>query len=154
MLKRTTALAAVLAASVAGSAFAQSDNASTTGADNAAPEASQAGEMGTYGDLISNLQSNSGGTMDPATMFQDVGDSSSIETVLLSELQGEASGNAEALDQALTAQDAQIADVRSAIDGNPALTGALDAEGYTSSDVVAVDQGAEGNVTLVIDDQS
>lgn len=210
-IEAKTAFAALLATTIAGSAFAQSSNANENATDNAGAsvetpdtsagadvsagadisagaesdsgmsadtgsdmsgdasgdmsgdasgdiDAEASGDMSAssdaamnYGDIISGLRSNSE-SGDPATDFEGLSDSAQVETVMLTELRGNAAGNAQALDEALEAQATGMADLRTAIEGNETVTTALQDAGYTAEDVVAYRVDAEGNVTLVVDD--
>lgn len=106
-----------------------------------------------YGQLIANLRSGATAKMDAET-FANVGEDTTVNTVLVSDLKGEADANAQSLDKALDAQEDQIADLRDAIGSNTTLKQALDAKGYTADDVVAVETSGSDSVTLVIDDRS
>tara|TARA_Y100000588_G_scaffold382561_1_gene470284 strand:+ start:804 stop:1094 length:291 start_codon:yes stop_codon:yes gene_type:complete len=71
---------------------------------------------------------------------------------LLSELKGEATENASALDNALSKQEEGIADLRTEIEANAELMSALEAEGYSVDQVVAFNSANSGEITLVVDD--
>lgn len=142
-LKTTTAALTVLA--LAGAAHAQSDNANA----NATAEG-----QGNYGQLVSGLQN---GTEDVAAWAGEISTlatDAEVEIVTLSELKGDGAMNAEAFDNALAENSADLSSARMAIEGNEALVSALDAESYTADQVVMVDVESDSHVTLVVDDRS
>lgn len=145
------AITGVVAALLATSAVAQSSNASDTGQANANVNAEAAGDA-TYGALISAIRNGTLTDMNPSVELGAVGEETEVEIALLSEVKGMAAENAEALDQALAEQDAWISGVKSAVSANTTLTTALEAEGYTSDDVVAFNTDADGSVTLIVDE--
>ena len=71
---------------------------------------------------------------------------------LLSELKGEATENASALDNALSKQEEGIAELRTEIEAILELMSALEAEGYSVDQVVSVNSANSGEITLVVDD--
>lgn len=101
-----------------------------------------------YGSIISDLRTSSVTTADVEAFVES---DSEITIVTLAELRGNAAENASALDQAVNAQAAALADLRTAIAANADLTAELEAAGYTTGQVVAVTTSVEGDVTLVVD---
>ena len=101
-----------------------------------------------YGSIISDLRTSSVTTADVEAFVE--GDTE-ITIVTLAELRGNAAENASALDQAVNAQAAALADLRTAIAANADITAELEAAGYTTGQVVAVTTSVEGDVTLVVD---
>lgn len=99
-----------------------------------------------YGEVISSLRTSG----DASAQIDAFDKTATVDIITLSELRGEAAENAQALDQALTHQEEQVDDIRSAIEANATLSGALEAEGYTAEDVVAVSTSAGGEVTLIV----
>lgn len=124
-----------------------STNASGNGNAAADKDNSKAAK-GNYGQLISGLQSSE--------VSADVVSGLDVEAdatiTLLSDLKGEAAENASALDNALSKQEDSIADLRTEIETNAELMAALEAEGYSVDQVVAVNSANSGEITLVVDD--
>lgn len=107
-----------------------------------------------YGQLISELRSNSSASADVKAEITDFNASGELQTVTVTELKGNASENAAALDGALAAQKESVADMRAAIEANADLKAQVEAEGFTPEQVVAVRTNGMGVLTLVIDDRS
>ncbi|QQA43690.1 hypothetical protein [Pelagovum pacificum] len=129
-----------------------SDSMSTDLADSgsSATTPGQSGEdFATYGDVIASLNGNAAGS----ASFSDVTEESQVDWVRLSDLQGEGADQGSGLDQALTDQEDRLADIRSQIESNDVLSGALEEQGYTADQVVAWNTDADGQTTLVIDDR-
>ncbi len=103
-----------------------------------------------YGTVISGL--NNGSTAGAAAEIEALDAEITVDTVLLSEVEG--AEQAEALDNALNTQADAMVSFHDAIEANTSLTAALDAEGFTADDVVGFESEGEGNVTLVIDDRA
>lgn len=103
-----------------------------------------------YGTVISGLKT--GATAGAAADIQALGTDISVDTVLLSEIDG--ASQAKALDKAVNAQADAMASFYSAVDGNAELKAALEAEGFEAKDVVGFESHGEGRVTLVIDDRA
>ena len=77
-----------------------------------------------------------------------------VTIVLLSSLEGDAAAGGTALDEALSANAEGMTTLHTNIDGNAAIKAKLEAEGYASSDVVAVKSNADGSVVLYVDDRA
>ena len=87
-----------------------------------------------------------------AADIEALGADAQIEVITLSEIQGNAAENASALDEAVSAQSASLADLTAAVEANADVAAALEAEGFTSDQIVAVTSSGDGNLTLVVDD--
>lgn len=74
-------------------------------------------------------------------------DVSNVEIIRISELEG---GDPAALDAALAENDAQVTDLRSAIEANSALTARLDEETIDVSSVVATEMETDGSLTIYV----
>jgi hypothetical protein len=137
-----------------GSVTAGGSNNGSNGSLNAAASGSAAANGSlNYGSIISDLNTSTTTAADIEGLGSDV----QIDVVTLSELRGNAGENANALDQAVTAQGSGMADLRIAIESNSGLRGeidaALNAEGdFTLEDVVSISTSAEGHLILVVDD--
>jgi len=129
-------------------------NAGGNGNSNASANASGSAEgQLNYGSIISDLRSSSVTTAD----IEAIDDDAQINIVTLSELRGNAAENANALDEAVSAQGTTLAELQAAIEGNTDLSttieAALQAEGdFDMEDVVAITSSANGELTLVVDD--
>lgn len=143
------AIAGLLAASFASSAFAQTPGASgvTPQAGTGTAGVTAGTDMMNYGEIISSLRTSADATTDIAA----VSDTTTVKIILLSELRGNAAENAAALDTALADQEAELDALRSAIDANATLKAKLEAEGHAAEDVVAVSTDADGEVTLIVE---
>lgn len=130
------------------SADAGTNLTAEAGNSGKAKTGAMAGEM-TYGNLISSYRSGS----DFAATVEGADEDVTVQTMTLSELKGEAGENAEALDQAMADAGDQMDALHSAIEANSEVTAALDAEGYTADDVVAVQSGANGELQVIVDDR-
>ena len=102
----------------------------------------------TYGSVVSSIAGSS--SVDLST----VTDEANVTIVLLSSLQGNAATEAAALDEALSANADGMTTLHTNIDGNAAIKAKLEAEGYASSDVVAVKSNADGSVIVYVDDRA
>ncbi len=173
-LGNKTLLAALLATSVSTGAIAQSTNANENASGNAGVSAganaggasvgadvsaaaqangngnSEAGKQN-YGQLIASLRTS--GTAGAETITNLNADAD-ITITLMSELNGEAAENAAALEQALNDQEENISDIRSEIEANAELVAALEAEGFTAEQVVAVQAEGSDEIMLVVNDAS
>jgi len=127
-------------------------DASTNASDNSNAAAAEKGNSkaakGNYGQLISGLQTSEVS----ADVVSGLDAEADATITLLSELKGEAAENASALDNALSKQEEGIADLRTEIEANAELMSALEAEGYSVDQVVAVNSANSGEITLVVDD--
>jgi hypothetical protein len=98
-----------------------------------------------YGSVISSLQT--GATVDVGTIT----DTTTVNFVTVTSIK--ANGNTNALDNALKKNEAAVGKLRTSIGVDTALALKLKAAGYTVDQVVAVIAGANGEVTVYIDDR-
>ena len=101
----------------------------------------------TYGAVVSSLQTGTNAEADIGSIDAD----SEISTMTVSELQGNAGENAQALDNALA--DAELTDFHAMIDGNAELKAALEAEGFEAEDVIGVYSTADNSFEVLVDDR-
>ncbi|MCO6383934.1 MAG: hypothetical protein JXQ91_12450 [Vannielia sp.] len=120
------------------------------GATDMAENGASAKAKVNFGSVISGL--NNGTTAQAAADIEALGADVSVDTVLLSEIEG--AGNSNALDKALSTQADAMVSLHEAIEANSELTAALEAEGFEADDVVGFESEGEGEVTLVIDDRA
>ena len=118
-------------------------------------DATATGSVGNYGSVISGLQSSN--TVD-LTAFND---QSTVNCVGVSTLQGDASNNAQALDNAISKNQDKLTSLRTSVSSNTELMTKLEAscttaqiEGFTPEDIVSVQSGADGTFTFYIDDRA
>jgi len=97
-----------------------------------------------WGQLISSIQTGGAFTLPAIT------DATSVNFVTVSSIK--ASGNTDALDNALTKNQAKVTELQAAAEANATLKTKLQTAGYNSSQVVAVFTQADGSVTVVIQD--
>jgi uncharacterized protein YlxW (UPF0749 family) len=125
--------------------------ASTSGVSTSV-DATTTGSVGNYGSLISTLQA---GTNADLTAFND---SSTINCVKVSSMQGSADANAQALDNALDKNQDKLTTLRSSISGNTAFVDKVEAScsmpDLDTNKIVAVESGASGQFTVYIDDRA
>lgn len=157
-------IAALMATTISTAAIAQSTNADGKAGTSMGAEASQnasgnaaAAAQGNanaqnqnYGELISTLQTSE----ISSDVVSNLDPEADTTIALLSDLKGEAAENASALDNALSKQEQNISDLRSEIEANVELMSALEAEGYTVDQVVAVNSTTSSEITLVVDDSN
>ncbi|KQX40241.1 hypothetical protein ASD04_06300 [Devosia sp. Root436] len=120
------------------------------GADANANANANAGGMSdnTYGSVVSSVAGSADVDLSTVT------DEAKVTIVLLSSLQGDAATEAAALDEALSANADGMTTLHTNIDGNDAIKAKLEAEGYASSDVVAVKSNADGSLVVYVDDRA
>ncbi|UYO01106.1 MAG: hypothetical protein KIT02_07875 [Devosia sp.] len=109
-----------------------------------------AGDMAdnTYGAVMASISGSA--DVDLSAVTEDA----QVSLVLISTLEGDAETEAAALDEALAADaEAQTA-LQANVEGNAAIKAKLEAEGYASSDVVAVKSNADGSVVVFVDDRA
>jgi hypothetical protein len=102
----------------------------------------------TYGSVVSSVAGSADVDLSTVT------DEAKVTIVLLSSLQGDAATEAAALDEALSANADGMTTLHTNIDGNDAIKAKLEAEGYASSDVVAVKSNADGSLVVYVDDRA
>lgn len=154
----TFALAAGLATALAGPAFAQAVPAVPDAGVEVGTPAGEAGpavgadagvstqELVTADDLAANLSTWAGASADVAAITEGT----TINIVVLSSLEGGATSTA--LSDARTANAALLTELHAAVTANATLLARLEAEGYTASDVIAVQAQGDGSVTVYVDD--
>ncbi len=121
--------------------------ANASGNVNANAGASADGSIN-YGSIISELRTSSVTAAD----IEGLDATANIQIVTLSELRGNAAENASGLDEALSSLETSMEELRTAMEANTEISAALEAEGYTMDDVVAVTIGTDNSVTIVVDD--
>ncbi len=145
-------LAAALLFGATGIATAQ-DAGAAAGASPSV-DATTTGSLGkTYGSVISSLQSNA--TVDLSTFS----DTAMVNCVGVSSLQGDAAGNATALDNAISQHESNLATLRTGIQANTALMTKLETScaGIADFDVnkiISVETGVDGSWTFYVDDRA
>lgn len=102
----------------------------------------------TYADLDDAI--HGAGTADFSAVTADT----EIEIVEISSLSEDGEFTADAFAQSRADFEADIDLLQSNISGNSDITGALEAEGYTESEVVAVWTQADGSLTVFVDNQN
>jgi uncharacterized NAD-dependent epimerase/dehydratase family protein len=134
----------------AGTSVGADASTNASGNNNAAvsEQGNSKAAKGNYGQLISGLQTSEVS----ADVVSGLDANADATIVLMSELQGEAAENASALENALEKQKENISGLRSEIEANADLMAALEAEGYTIDQVVAVNSTNSGEINLVVDD--
>jgi hypothetical protein len=116
---------------------------------NANANANRGGQadVSTYGDVISSLRTS---TITPEAI-EGLPLDTAVTVVVLSELRGNAADNANALEQALLAQETSIEELRPSLEARAEVQAALEAEGYTTEEIVAVSLLADGSLTVIVD---
>lgn len=122
-------------------------NANANANANADANAAGAGDVN-YGQIISSLQTSNVAAADIEAIDADA----QIDIITLSEIKGNAAENASALDEAVSAQSDSLADLTAAFEANTDVSAALEAEGYTTDQIVAVTSSGEGSLIIVVDD--
>ena len=153
----TTAIAALLAATALPALAQDAGAGAGVTVDTPAVDAqvgvdanANAGGMSdnTYGSVVSSVSGSADVDLSTVT------DEANVTIVLLSSLQGNAATEAAALDEALSANAEGMTTLHTNIDGNAAIKAKLEAEGYASSDVVAVKSNADGSIIVYVDDRA
>jgi hypothetical protein len=121
-------------------------------AQDAAVDTSTTGSVGTYGSVITLLQSE---TSVDLTAFNE---SSTVNCVKASMLQGSPEADAQALDSAITEAGDKLATLRGGISGNAAFMDKVKAScampDLDPNKIVAVESGTGGQFTVYIDDRA
>lgn len=107
-----------------------------------------AGGARNYGSLISSL--NAGKMADVKTLTS----ASTISCVNVSTLKDDASGDAAALDTALTKSATLVIELKTAIKANPDLKAKLDTAICPIEKIVGVTTEADGSYTVYVDDRA
>ncbi|MBV7409273.1 hypothetical protein [Maritimibacter sp. DP1N21-5] len=129
-----------------GAANVDGDAGSTLDASN---DGAPGTDNWTYGRVISSIQTGAMADVDYDSITADT----MIDVVTLSELEGEGAENSGALDAELSAMADAQTEMRDGIAANADLTAALEAEGHTSDDVVAIWSNADGSYNVLVDDR-
>lgn len=121
-------------------------------------DASTTGSIGSsdrnYGSVISSMQSDTSADL---TAFNE---STTVNCVAVSSLQGNAGGNAQALDNAISQNQDNLASLRTSIQGNADLMAELETtcaasiDDFSIEDVVAVETNADGSFIFYVDDRA
>jgi hypothetical protein len=82
--------------------------------------------------------------------FDDLGEDATIDVMALSEIQGNASGNAQALDNAMASMEG---DWSADIEANEKLSAALEESGYEAENVIGIYAKADGSYDVLVDDR-
>lgn len=129
-----------------------SGNATSTATGDADTDMAASGTSDdmNYGRVISSIRAGQNAQADIAGITAD----SQVETIALSELQGEAGENASALDNALADAEGEMASMQDMIAANADFQAMLEAEGYAADDVIGVYSKADGGFEVLIDDRS
>ena len=125
-------------------------NANANASADANASNDMAGEQAddTYGSVMASI--NTVADFD----FSAVSDDTEITIVTLSSLVGNAETESAALDAALSADvEAQVT-LHNRIEANAAIMAELEAEGYTSEDVVSLKSKADGAIVVYVDDRA
>lgn len=99
----------------------------------------------THADVDTAIQSSGSVTLD------DVDATTDIEIVAISTLSANDGGDASILADTRAAFDADITALKDRVSANAELVAALEAQGYTADDVVAVWSQANGALTVFVD---
>ena len=97
-----------------------------------------------YGSVISSLQS--GSSVDVGTLG-----GTNVNVVTMSSIK--ANGSTSALDNALKKNGSTVATLRTNVAANAALKAKIEAAGFKADQVLAVKSGADGSVTIFVDDR-
>ncbi len=133
-----------------GSGLSGEANASGSANANASSSGNASNSDINFGSIVSSLRTSSTTAADIETVDSDA----QITIVTLSEIQGSAAEGSNAIEQAINDQEDSLSDLSVAIQANAEISAALDAEGFSSDDVVAVTSAAEGDLTIIVDDTS
>jgi hypothetical protein len=102
----------------------------------------------TYGEVVSDI--NAGFDAE----LSDAEDGIDLDFVLMSELEGDAASHAEALNDTMQSRSEVIGEVQADFEANAWLMAELDDEGFTLDQVVWVEEEANGDLDVFIDDRA
>lgn len=102
----------------------------------------------TYGEVVSDI--NAGFDAE----LSDADDGIDLDFVLMSELEGNAASHAEALNDTMQSRSEVIGEVQADFQTNAWLMAELDDEGFTLDQVVWVEEEANGDLDVFIDDRA
>jgi hypothetical protein len=147
-------LAALLATTLSGAAFAQSASDTDLTAQTKA-EASIETRIGAteVPETLNDLMSDLGGD-GVAIPTGEIPEDTEVTTMTLGDLEGDDSDDTAALDTALARAQTSLDMLQTQVDGSEVLTEAIEGEGFTSDNVLGVYQDADGSVTVLIDDRA
>lgn len=145
-MKKLAAIAIALALTSSPLAALAQDASTTVTAP--ATEAKATGSVGNYGSLISSL--NAGKMADVKTFTS----TSTVNCVNVTTLKGDASGDAAALDSALTKSATLVIELKTAIKANADLKAKLDTATCPIEKIVAVTTENDGSYTVYVDDRA
>lgn len=115
-----------------------------TGADTELDTGTTAAIGGSFDGALSAMGNNSAA----ATSISSMTDVSSVNVIRISELEG---ADMDALATAESENSASIDELRSSIEGNAAVSAALEAQAVEPSTVVAADVTADGSLTVYVE---
>ncbi len=128
---------------VAGEVTGKADVVAQGGDDMEAP--GKSGDWN-YGRIVSSIQTGANADVN----FDDIGEDATIDVMALSEIQGNASGNAQALDNAMASMEG---DWSADIEANEKLSAALEESGYEAENVIGIYAKADGSYDVLVDDR-
>lgn len=144
--------------SAGATAGASTGGVDATGNAGTSVDATTTGSIGSsdrnYGSVISSMQSDTSADL---TAFNE---NSTVNCVAVSSLQGNAGGNAQALDNAISQNQDSLASLRTSIQGNADLMAELETtcaasiDDFSIEDVVAVEANADGSFIFYVDDRA
>jgi hypothetical protein len=131
---------------VSADARSQSGIDSETDTDMAADD--ENGDL-TYGRIISSMNTENFSNFD----WSEVDEQTEVNVTGVSDVQGEADENAQALDNALAKTSEDIERFQSDVEANDQVNASLEEEGYESGDVLMVYLTPTGVIEVVVDDR-
>lgn len=99
-----------------------------------------------YGRIVSSIQTGANADVN----FDDIDSDSMIDVMALSEIQGNAAENAQALDNAMASMEG---DWSADIEANEELSAALEESGYEAENVIGIYARADGSYEVLVDDR-
>jgi hypothetical protein len=148
---KTTVASLFAASMLAGGAYAQSDNANSSGANDRSTIDQPKGNMES-GDGSTQLDTDTTGSVTPNYMTQDdVGGwtSGNVTVVQVSTLNDE-DPNRTFLQDRMNANPAEVAALQSSIESNAALKAQLESQNVQLKNIVAAEKAADGSVTFYV----
>jgi len=104
----------------------------------------------TYGKVLSSMKSGENTEVDLSTVEADA----EIDTIKLSEVSGNADENAQSLDTALAQNESEMDEFQNSIADNDQINAAVEADGFSSDNVLGVYKTANGTIEVLIDDRA
>ena len=133
-------------AAAGGNAGVSADANTNADANANADAGANANADNTYGSVVAAVNASASVDLTAIT------DEADVTIVLLSSLAGEAATEGAGLDAAIAANAEAQAKVQDDAWANAAIKAKLEADGYTSEDIVAVKTVADGSVIVYVDD--